>query len=106
MYLFVFGPPRSASTQGKERMHGKSKLNSSGTVIFDLALTVRPSSGRPSRLFKLILLFTSLFPVALARERCFHALFLTGLQVKRMPLYFLDDVLCLDFSLEAAEGVL
>ena len=53
-----------------------------------------------------ILLFTSFFPVTFARQCCFHALFFTGLKVEGMPLYFLNDVLCLDFSLEAAKGVL
>ena len=74
------------------------------------SLSVLLADRRPittaCRVEKLVLLFTSLFPVALARQRSFHTLFLTGLQVKRMPLYFLYDVLSLDFSLEAAKGVL
>jgi hypothetical protein len=81
----------------------KTKSKIAGTLFCDLALAVGPPLGRP---FRLILLFTSFFPVALARQSSFHALFLTRLQVKRMPFYFLDNVLSLDFSLEAAEGIL
>jgi hypothetical protein len=45
----------------------------------------------------------ALFTVALARESFLSALFLTGLQVERMPLDFLDDVLLLDLALETAQ---
>lgn len=49
-----------------------------------------------------ILLFTHLFPVVLARQRLFHPEPFTGFEVKGMALDFLDNVLLLDFPLEAA----
>ena len=53
----------------------------------------------------LVLFLTNLLPVPLASQRLFHALFLAGFQVERMPLYFLDDVFRLYLTLEAAEGI-
>jgi len=49
-----------------------------------------------------ILLFANLFAGALASKRGFHALFLTGFQVKGVTLDFLDDVFLLHFALETA----
>ena len=53
----------------------------------------------------LVLFFTNFLPVALSRQRLFHALFFAGFEIERMPLYFLDDVFLLDFAFEAAEGI-
>ncbi len=54
----------------------------------------------------LVLLFSYLLPIALARQRFFYAFLLTWLQVERMAFDFLDDVFRLNFSLEATQGVL
>jgi hypothetical protein len=48
----------------------------------------------------------TLLPVPLASERCFDALLFTWLQVKGMPLDFLNDVFGLHFALEPAQRVL
>jgi hypothetical protein len=53
----------------------------------------------------LILFPAYLFTVSLASQRLFDALFLAGLQVKRMPLHFLDDVFLLYLAFEAAESI-
>jgi hypothetical protein len=53
-----------------------------------------------------VLLFANLFASALASERSFHALFLTGFQVKGVALNFLDDVFLLHFALETAKRIL
>ena len=63
-------------------------------------------STRPWQSFGLVLLFTNFLTVALACKCFLHTLLLTWLQVKRMTLYFLDDVLGLHFALEAAQGIL
>ena len=54
---------------------------------------------------ELILLLTDLLAITLACKRFFHALLLTGLQIKRVTLDFLDDVLLLDLALEPAQRV-
>jgi hypothetical protein len=54
----------------------------------------------------LILFLPHLLTVAFARQCFLHALLFTRFQVKRMTLHFLDDVLCLDLALEAAQGIL
>ena len=46
----------------------------------------------------------ALFAVALAGQRRFHALLLTWLQVERMALRILNDVLLQDLALEAPIG--
>ena len=53
----------------------------------------------------LVLLFTSLLAIPLARQRSLHALLLARLQVVGVTLYFLDDVLLLDLPLEPAKRV-
>jgi len=53
----------------------------------------------------LILLLANLLPVPLASQRLFHALFLAGFQIERMPLYLFDNVFRLYLAFEAAEGV-
>ena len=54
----------------------------------------------------LVLLFTSLFAAALARQRFLYALLLARLEVKGVTLDLLDDVLLLDLALETPQGVL
>jgi hypothetical protein len=53
-----------------------------------------------------VLLFANFLPSPLASQRRFHALFLTGLQVKGVALDLFDDVFLLHFALEAAQGIL
>ena len=53
----------------------------------------------------LILLLARFFTIAFTRQGFLHTAFFTGLEIKRVPLDFLDDVLLLDFSLEAAQGI-
>ena len=52
-----------------------------------------------------ILLLACFLACALACQRLLHPLFLTGLQVKRVTLYFFNDVLLLHLPLEATQGV-
>jgi len=61
---------------------------------------------KPKLLEKLVLFLAGLFAVPLPGQGRFYPLFLTGLQVEGMPLYFFDDVLSLDLAFEAAQGVL
>ena len=53
----------------------------------------------------LILLFASLLTVPLARQSCFDAALLAGLQVVGVTLYFLDDVLLLYLPLKPAQRI-
>ena len=53
----------------------------------------------------LILLFTSLFTIPLARKGCLDATLLTGLQVVGVTFDFLDDVLCLYLPLKPAQRI-
>ncbi len=64
-----------------------------------------PPLGKRRPRHSLVLLFTSLFPAALARQSFFHTLFLTGFQVEGVPLHFLDDVLLLHFALKAPQCI-
>lgn len=50
----------------------------------------------------LILLFTSLLPITLPRKRFLHTALLARLQIKRVTLHFLDNVLLLNLALETA----
>ena len=61
--------------------------------------------GGAARIFS-ILFFACFFAAALASQSFLNALSLAGLQVKRVTLYFLDDVLSLYLSLEPPKGVL
>jgi hypothetical protein len=54
----------------------------------------------------LVLLFASLFAVALARQGGLDTALLTWLQVVGVTLYFLDDVFLLYLPLEAPQRVL
>jgi hypothetical protein len=62
-----------------------------------------PSERRPLR--ELVLLLTSLLAAALTRQRFFYALLFARLEVEGMTFHFLDDVLLLDLTLEAAQSV-
>ena len=53
----------------------------------------------------LVLFFTCFLAAALASERFFYSLPLAGLQVKRVTLYFLNDVLGLYLSFEPPKRV-
>jgi hypothetical protein len=57
-------------------------------------------TGAPPGL--LVLLFASLLAIPLARQSCLDTTLFTGLQIVGVTLYFLDDVLLLYLSLEAA----
>ncbi len=66
----------------------------------------RFSEMRPPGLRRdLVLLLTNLLAIAFASQRFFDTLLFTGLQIKRVPLYFLDDVFGLHFAFEAAQGI-
>jgi hypothetical protein len=54
----------------------------------------------------LILLLTNLLTIALTSERFFHTLLLTWFQIKRVTLYFLDNVFRLHLALKAPQCVL
>ena len=49
---------------------------------------------------------SALFPVALPSERSFDPLLLARLQIERVTLHFLDDVLLLDLALKPPQSVL
>ena len=53
----------------------------------------------------LVLFLTCLFTVALAGQCFFGALLFARLQIKRVALDFLDDVLLLNLPLEAAQRI-
>ena len=61
-----------------------------------------PSASPLLRLFDFPATF---LPVPLTRKRLLDAQFLARLQIKGVPLYFLNDVFLLHFPLEAPEGV-
>jgi hypothetical protein len=63
-------------------------------------------SGRRRPIRLSVLLFTSLFPTALACEGFLDTLFLAGLQVKGVALNLLDDVFLLHLTLETTQRVL
>jgi hypothetical protein len=54
---------------------------------------------------ELILLFSCLLAIPLARECFLDALLFTGLQVEAVTLHFLDDVLGLHLALEAPQCI-
>ena len=63
--------------------------------------------GRPlySSYFYLVLLFSSLLTIPLARQRLFHAAALAGFQIERMTLYFLNNVFLLNLTLKSAQRI-
>ena len=69
-----------------------------------LAFWRREHLERPkSRIMgQLVLLFTSLLAIPLARQSCLDATLFTGLEVVGVTLYFLDDVFLLNLTLEPA----
>ncbi len=54
----------------------------------------------------LVLLFSYLLAIALARQCFLHTLLFTRLQVKRVAFDFLDNVFRLNLPLEAAQRIL
>ena len=52
-----------------------------------------------------ILLFTNFLAIAFTRKRLFHAFLLTRFQIKRVTLYFLDNVLGLHLAFETAQSI-
>lgn len=52
-----------------------------------------------------VAVFANLFLGPLARQSLFHTTLLTWLQVIRMPLYFLDNVFCLNLTFKPAQRV-
>src|SRR5581483_2224820 len=53
----------------------------------------------------LILLLARFLAITFARQGFLHTAFFAGLEIKRVPLDFLDDVLLLDLSFKAAQGI-
>ena len=74
-----------------------------------LAASALIEPRQPDRLLhaqgKLVLLFTSLLAIPLARQGRLHTALLTWLQVVGVTLHFLDDVLLLHFPLESPQRV-
>jgi hypothetical protein len=64
----------------------------------------RSGKERPSTAS--VLFLARLLASALASQRCFHALFLAGFQVKGVALDLLDNVFLLHLALETAQSVL
>ena len=64
-------------------------------------------SGRrvPQLAKQLVLLFTSLLAIPLARQSCLDATLLAGLQVIGVTLHLFDDVLLLYLPLEPAQSI-
>lgn len=55
---------------------------------------------------QLILFLADLLAIPLASQRFFHALLLAGLQIKRVTLYFFDNVFGLYLTLKTPQGIL
>jgi hypothetical protein len=70
------------------------------TAIFERPAGLSLQPGLP-----LILLSARFFPIPFPRQSFFYTALFTGLQVKRMPLDFFNNVLLLDFTFEATQGV-
>lgn len=66
----------------------------------------KPSIAANPALAALVLLFANLFTIAFPRQCFFHALLFARLQVKRMTLYFFDDVFRLNLAFEPSQRVL
>ena len=112
-----FGPPygvlRMVTALADSDKPGKTSNNLQSKIVR------RDAAGRVSLLsntrngpllpangpFSLVLFLTCFLAAALASQRFFYALSLAGLQVKRVTLYFLDDVLGLHLPLESPQGV-
>ena len=59
--------------------------------------------GRPGS--QLVLLFACFFSITFARQSFLHAAFFAGLQIEGVPFNFLNNVLLLDLTFEAAQGI-
>src|ERR1035441_7339420 len=72
---------------------------------FSARISMRESPGQRTSRFvlKLVLLFTSLLAIPLARQSRLYAFSLAGLQVVGVTLDFLDDVFLLYLPLEPAQ---
>jgi hypothetical protein len=68
-------------------------------------LKAGPSRVNDPASLRLILLFACFFAISLARQSFLYAALFPGLQVKRVPLHFFNDVLLLNLTFEAAQGV-
>jgi len=55
---------------------------------------------------RLVLLFTSLLAIPLARQSCLDATLFTGFEVVGVTLYFLDNVFLLNLTLEPTQRIL
>jgi len=71
----------------------------------DRLLNHSSRDGLPRDGADLILLFTDLLTITLASKRFFHTLLLTWFQIKRVTFDFLDNVFCLHFAFESAQGI-
>jgi hypothetical protein len=70
------------------------------------ARSSRAAPGRSGPFPISVLFFASLLTGSLASQRCLHAFFLAGLQVKGVALDLLDDVFLLHLALEPAQSIL
>lgn len=57
------------------------------------------------RIASLVLFFTNLFTITLAGQRFFYALFFARFQIKRMTLYFFNDVFRLNLAFKPPQRV-
>jgi hypothetical protein len=57
------------------------------------------------RLASLVLFLTNLLTITLAGQRFFHALLFAGFQIKRMTLYFFNDVFRLNLAFKPPQRV-
>jgi len=91
---------RCAKHAGTERVGGRNSRR-----VSYCAYKSTLSNCSANTAYGLVLLFTSLFTIPLARQRFLHATLFAGLQVKGVTLHFLDDVLLLYLTLEPAQCI-
>ena len=82
-----------------------------GGITLAVAVAVSPgrAAGDGLPMLKgadLVLLLADLLAITFAGQRFFDALLFTGLQIKRVPLDFLDNVFGLHLTLETTQGIL
>jgi len=65
----------------------------------------RRGDGAVTIVLELVLLFTSLFAIPLARQSCFYASFFARFEVVGVTLDFLDDVLLLNLPFKPAQRI-
>jgi len=97
-------------TPRAERFSRKKESRQAAPFLLWAAWRLPFTGGRRGRrvsrfVEKLILLFTSLLAIPLARQSRLYAFLLAGLQVVGVTLDFLDDVLLLYLPLEAAQRI-